>query len=199
MAIASRRVHDAPRLSEEAFRSTLEHAAVGIYVSDAGAHLIRVNHTFSRMLGYSEAQVLKKTLARITYAEDLKTSISYDRRLLSRKKQSFAFEKRFIHKNGKIISTAATTSLIRYADHDAPCFLTFIQDISSGKLVASETRFRRLFEAARDGIVVLDADSGQIIDVNPFVEELLGYSRDHFLKRQLWDIGLFEDVEACKQ
>ena len=36
----------------------------------------------------------------------------------------------------------------------------------------SEARYRRLFETAKDGILLLDADSGQIIDVNPFIAEL---------------------------
>jgi PAS domain S-box-containing protein len=66
-------------------------------------------------------------------------------------------------------------------------------------LLASETRFRRLFEAARDGILLLDADTGEITDVNPFLEELLGYSREQFLHQKLWEIGLFEDVETCRR
>jgi two-component system, cell cycle sensor histidine kinase and response regulator CckA len=66
-------------------------------------------------------------------------------------------------------------------------------------LAASEIRFRRLFEAARDGILILDASTGEITDANPFLEEILGYSRQHFLQHKLWDIGLFEDVELCKR
>src|SRR5579864_3993702 len=66
-------------------------------------------------------------------------------------------------------------------------------------LVDSETRFRRLFEAARDGILLLDADTGEITHVNPFLEEILGCSGGEFLHQKLWDIGLFEDVEMCKR
>jgi two-component system cell cycle sensor histidine kinase/response regulator CckA len=66
-------------------------------------------------------------------------------------------------------------------------------------LSASETKFRRLFEAARDGILLVDAETGEITDVNPFLEEILGRSRAEFLQRKLWDIGLFEDVEMCKR
>ena len=60
-------------------------------------------------------------------------------------------------------------------------------------LPASEIRYRRLFESARDGILILDADSRKITDVNPFMMELLGYSRDEFLGKELWEIGLFKD------
>jgi len=56
---------------------------------------------------------------------------------------------------------------------------------------ASEIRYRRLFEAAKDGILILDADTGKIIDVNPFMLELLGYTREEFIGKRLWDIGPF--------
>src|SRR5450755_1329777 len=70
--------------------------------------------------------------------------------------------------------------------------------LSEEALRDSEARYRRLFEAARDGILILDAKTGSITDVNPFLVELLGYSRTEFLGMALWDIGLFKDVEASK-
>jgi PAS domain S-box-containing protein len=66
-------------------------------------------------------------------------------------------------------------------------------------LRTSEIRYRRLFESARDGILILDAASLKITDVNPFMMELLGYSRDGFLGRELWEIGLFSDKAASQQ
>ena len=64
---------------------------------------------------------------------------------------------------------------------------------------SSENRYRRLFEAARDGILILNAITLKITDVNPFMMELLGYSRDHFLGKELWEIGLFSDKDASQQ
>jgi PAS domain S-box-containing protein len=63
---------------------------------------------------------------------------------------------------------------------------------------ASEARYRRLFEAAKDGILILDADTGRIVDVNPFLMALTGYSRDDFLDKKLWEIGPFKDIAASK-
>jgi len=60
----------------------------------------------------------------------------------------------------------------------------------------SEIRYRRLFESARDGILILDVETRRITDVNPFMVELLGYSRDEFLGKELWEIGLLRDAEA---
>ena len=62
----------------------------------------------------------------------------------------------------------------------------------------SELRYRRLFETAQDGILILNADNGQIDDVNPFLTQMLGYSREHLLGNKLWEIGPFKDVEASK-
>jgi len=60
----------------------------------------------------------------------------------------------------------------------------------------SELRYRRLFETTQDGILILDAQSGKIIDVNPFLLELLDYSFENIIGHQLWEIGLFEDIAA---
>jgi len=60
----------------------------------------------------------------------------------------------------------------------------------------SELRYRRLFETAQDGILILDAVSGQIIDVNPFLMDLLDYPFEEIRGRKLWDIGEFKDVAA---
>ena len=64
--------------------------------------------------------------------------------------------------------------------------------------IASEIRYRRLFETAQDGILILDADTGQIVEVNPFLITMLGFSRDQFLGKKLWEIGLFKDIVASK-
>lgn len=65
-------------------------------------------------------------------------------------------------------------------------------------LRASEARYRRLFETARDGILILDAATGTIMDSNPFLETMLGYSHAELLGRKLWEIGPFKDVAASR-
>jgi two-component system, cell cycle sensor histidine kinase and response regulator CckA len=69
-------------------------------------------------------------------------------------------------------------------------------------LETSEIRYRRLFESARDGILILDAVTRKITDANPFMEEFLGYTHAEFLGKELWEIGLLADkqqsVEAFK-
>ena len=63
---------------------------------------------------------------------------------------------------------------------------------------ASEVRYRRLFESAKDGILILDGVSGRIVDVNPYLIEKLHYSREEFLGKELWQIGVFKDIATSK-
>lgn len=65
-------------------------------------------------------------------------------------------------------------------------------------LRASELKYRRLFETAQDGILIIDATSGAIFDVNPFLINLLGYPREYFLGKTLWDIGAFDQIPESK-
>ena len=60
----------------------------------------------------------------------------------------------------------------------------------------SELRYRRLFETAQDGILILDANSGEIMDVNPFLIDLLDYPFEELRGRKLWEIGQFKDIAA---
>lgn len=67
-----------------------------------------------------------------------------------------------------------------------------------GSLQASEIRYRRLFEAARDGILILDPATRRITDANPFMSELLGYPRAELLGKELWELGLLQDEAASR-
>jgi diguanylate cyclase (GGDEF)-like protein/PAS domain S-box-containing protein len=67
------------------------------------------------------------------------------------------------------------------------------------ELRISESRYRRLFETARDGILLLNSDTAKIEDVNPYLIELLGYTHAEFLGKTLWDVGPFSDRAESKE
>jgi two-component system, cell cycle sensor histidine kinase and response regulator CckA len=78
-----------------------------------------------------------------------------------------------------------------------------IRDITVRKraeetLQASETRYRRLFEAVQDGILILDFATGQVVDVNPFLTNLLGYSHAELVGKDLWEIVPAKDISASR-
>ncbi|HEY6121924.1 MAG TPA: PAS domain-containing protein, partial [Pyrinomonadaceae bacterium] len=74
---------------------------------------------------------------------------------------------------------------------------TFGEDLATHEV--SDVRYRRLFESAPDGIVILDAESQRITDVNPFMLNLLGNTRDELVGKQLWDLGLFASAHKGRK
>jgi diguanylate cyclase (GGDEF)-like protein/PAS domain S-box-containing protein len=71
--------------------------------------------------------------------------------------------------------------------------------ISDLSRVHSEIRFRRLFETAQDGIILLDPKTGMITEVNTFLINMLGYSHEEFIQKKIWEVGAFKDIEASKE
>lgn len=93
---------------------------------------------------------------------------------------------------------------LRTEGNDSELILLAIEDVTSRNqalklLEDSEVRYRRLFEAAEDAILILDEPKGTINDANPFLEKLLGYTREDLLGKELWEIGLFADIDANKR
>jgi PAS domain S-box-containing protein len=82
--------------------------------------------------------------------------------------------------------------------------LLAIEDVTDRRRMArelksSEIRYRRLFEAAHDGILLVDPDTHRITDANPFMVGLLGYPRDELVGKELWEIGLLRDEEVSRE
>jgi len=66
--------------------------------------------------------------------------------------------------------------------------------VSKDESYASELWYRLLFESTKDGILILDAKTGKIVDVNPFLIDLLGYSKKELIEKTIWEIGAFQDI-----
>jgi len=82
-------------------------------------------------------------------------------------------------------------ALVRQPAAAGPCAAS---EAASSALRSSEIRYRRLFEAAQDGILLINAKSGQIEDANPYLVTMLGYSHGELLGKKLWDVGAFIDI-----
>ena len=94
-------------------------------------------------------------------------------------------------------------SRFQSVDSQPNLILLAIEDVTERKqaevaVQTSEVRYRRLFQSAKDGILILDAQTLKIIDANPFMTELLGYTQDEFLGQELWEIGFFGDKQASQ-
>ena len=82
--------------------------------------------------------------------------------------------------------------------------LAVIRDVTerkrqADKVLVSEIRYRRLFETAHDGVVLLDPYTRTIIDANPFMTQMLGYPHDQLVGKELYEIGLLKDEAASQE
>ena len=117
---------------------------------------------------------------------------------------AFAAEYRIVLQGGAIRWLSGHGRVVaRGPDGKAHHLVSLVADITDRKgaqeaLRASEIRYRRLFEAAHDGVLLLDPDTRKITDANPFMTELLGYSHDQFVGKELFEIGLLKDEIASQ-
>ena len=119
------------------------------------------------------------------------------------KNSTRVIEAEYFQTDGTLIQAPMHISIIQNKTGRAIGLLSVINDnaepVQSQKALAvSEIRYRRLFESAKDGILILDADTGKIEDVNPYLTEMLGYSKEALIKKMIWEIGSFRDIVANK-
>ena len=100
-----------------------------------------------------------------------------------------------------------TDQIIRLLDeqcHDVSFAFTIFeheeQRITAEKdLKISELQYRRLFETAQDAILILDGNTGEIIDANTFILDMLGYPLEYFIGKHLWELGFIQDKSIAQQ
>lgn len=112
-----------------------------------------------------------------------------------------------IMRDGKVVAILGVgNKATDYTDKDMQV-VSLLSDVSwevvrrrkaEDALIDSEKRYRRLFESAKDGILILDAETGLLVDVNPFLTALLGYSHEDLCGKYIWEIGAFKNVAAAK-
>ncbi|MBA3461710.1 MAG: PAS domain S-box protein [Deltaproteobacteria bacterium] len=185
---------------DDLFRVFFESTPVGKAVTGADGSWLYVNAALVSMLGYSEEELRATTFLALTHPDDVAETREALRRLLDGDSVSQAFEKRFRAKDGTDVWGYVTTRLHEHAG--TRYFLTHVLDITERKktetaLASSEQRYRRLFESAKDGILILDM-TGMVVDANPFMTELTGYAAADLVGKHLWEIGPFQDSAASK-
>ena len=182
--------------------AALESAANAIMITDAKGKIIWVNLAFSQTTGYSFEEAIGKNPRLLKSGKQNKLFYKemWDT-ILSGKVWRNTIVNRC--KDGSLSHEDLTITPIRNRAGKITHFVGIKQDITEKTraqeaLQASEVRYRRLFESAKDGILILDATSGQIVDVNPFLVEMLGYPKEDLMGRELWELGVFKDIVASK-
>lgn len=134
------------RASEIRFRSVFEQAAVGIVQASLSGQFLQVNQRFCEIVGYSESEILQRDFQSITYPEDLQDDLEGLQLLLADKTSTFAVEKRYICKNGRLQWVNLTGSLVRDVAGTPQYFVAIVEDIQARK--QAEIELQQAKEAA---------------------------------------------------
>jgi PAS domain S-box-containing protein len=150
--------------------------------------------------GYSAAEAIGKSITIIVPPGHLNELPQFIEKI-KRGEAVEHYETERMRKNGERIQMSLTWSPIKDTDGAIVGISAIGRDITKRKRIedalhASEVSYRRLFEATIDGILILDAGTGMIVDVNPFLIEMLGFSREAILGKKVWELGFFKDIAA---
>ena len=133
-----RRLEEILRESEERFRATFEHAAVGAAQVGIDGRWLRVNRRLCEIVDYTQDELLSMTFADITHPDDLEADLEQTRAMLRGESQTYTMEKRYAKKDGSTVWVNLTVSLVREASGEPRYFIAVIEDISERKRVEEE-------------------------------------------------------------
>ena len=190
--------------SEERFRVIFERTTIGKSLTKPDGSLLQVNRAFADMLGYSIEKLQQFNFEHITHPDDVAESQEHIRSLVAGEQTDCRFEKRYLDKNGDTVWADVSTTLQRNAQEIPLYFITSIVDITERKRVEealreSELLFRKVFEDHAAVKMILDPDTGDILDVNRAAVKFYGWSRVQLTQMKIQEINTLSPEEIKKE
>ncbi|MHB8579450.1 MAG: sensor histidine kinase [Ignavibacteriaceae bacterium] len=178
------------------------HTYAPIIIWDASFIITNINHAFENLSGYDSIELKDKKIDILFPKDKANSTLDLIKESLLSDERPEIIEVDLLTKD-KDIKRVLWNPANVLDKKGQNIVATIAQDITKRKqteeaLTILETRYRRLFESAKDGIIIMNADTGKIIDVNPFLIELLGFSKEQLIEKQIWDLGFFKDIAANK-
>jgi diguanylate cyclase (GGDEF)-like protein/PAS domain S-box-containing protein len=175
--------------SEERFRQTFELAASGIAHVDLAGRFTDVNRKLCEMLGYSEAELIGRSVKEISHADDRDKTDDGRARMRSGDLASVQFEKRYLRKDGSVVWVNLTVALARNPHGEPQHEIAIIEDITERKeKEAALERFRTALDSSADMVFLFDLNAGGLLDFNETACKQLGYTRPELLQLRARDI-----------
>ena len=176
-----------------------------LLILDADLRVHKVNAAFVSIFKIPPAELVDHSLLEIDHG---RWDIPELRKLLQhvlpghRSFNNFEVTRKFRHLGQRTMLLNARA--LKQGSGHRDKILLGLQDVTElmriqARVKESELRYRRLFESAKDGILILDPQTRKITDANPFIVKFLGYTRAQLLKKELWEIGLLKDEAASQE
>ncbi len=183
--------------SEEQFRNAFDYAPTGMVLLDINGNITKVNAAVCQMLGYLQSELLNKHFLDVTDSQQKPESeINYEK-LISGEMKSVQVEKRYIHKEGRLVDVVLSVSIVNDTKGNPHHLVAQIDDVTLKKraelkLQKSENRFRALYDGTPAMFFTINQDN-TIASVNKYGAEKLGYQVNELIARSTMDIVLAED------
>ncbi len=190
--------------AEERFRLVVEAAPSAMLMVDARGQMTLANTQVEHLFGYTRAELFEQPVEMLVLERYRAPHAGHRTGFFQHPSSRAMGAGRDLYgrrKDGSEVPIEIGLNPVKTPE--GSFVLASIIDITKRKLDeeafrSSELRYRRLFESAKDGILILDADSGEIVDVNPYLIEMLGFSREELEGKELSEIGPFKDIVASK-
>lgn len=173
-------------LSEAQFRGAFQSSPTGIAIVSLQGNWVTVNPAISNILGYTEAELMKRTFQDITHPDDLDADLALVNELLEAKRNHYQLEKRYLHKNGEYIWAILSVSLVRDAEGMPKHFVSQITDINTQRITQQKLeqtldKLEGILGASSQVSIISTDTKGVITSFNVGAENLLGYKRQEMV------------------
>jgi PAS domain S-box-containing protein len=199
-----KRAEEALRQAKVYAEDLIRTAPAMIVGLDADGTIQIFNETAERLTDYSRAEVIGRNCFEVLVPKDRSPQAFRDFQSLCSDAAPLccAVEHPIVTKGGQERLISWRTNQIE-EDGRVVGTISFGVDRTEHKamesaLADSEMRYRRLFETAKDGIMILNSRTGEISDINPFLTEMLNCSRGEVVGRKLWEVVPSQHVDACR-
>ncbi len=197
-----KRTEEALRASQQLIEGIINAIPVRVFWKDKNLVYLGCNAAFARDAGLADPkEIIGKDDRQMGWSEQAEMYRSDDREVIESGCPKLLIEEALTTSAGNTTAILTSKTPLRNSSGEISGVIGTYMDVTERKraderMRASEIRYRRLFESAKDGILILDAETGMVVDVNPYLVELLGFSREAFLEKKIWELGFFKDIVA---
>lgn len=163
-----------------------DHSPVGVVVVAPDGRFLRVNAAFSAFVGYADAELRDRTFAEITHPDHRAQDVREVSRLARGEIERYETDKRYLHKDGRVVWGRAAAALVRDDLGKALYFVTIVRDITARKLTEealaeSEERYRLAFQTSPDAVSLNRMSDGLFVDVNEGFTRMTGWAYEEIV------------------